>query len=57
MPDNMNPYMDSGMNPNGYMPGYGQPGYVDEGNPYAQPGAWDSSACRSRGIRVRRSKA
>lgn len=41
MPDNMNPYMDSGMNPNGYMPGYGQPGYVDEGNPYAQPGAWD----------------
>lgn len=41
MPENVNPYMDSGMNPNGYMPGYGQPGYVDEGNPYAQPGAWD----------------
>lgn len=39
MPDNMNPYMDSGMNPNGYVPGYGQPGYVDETNPYAA--GWD----------------
>lgn len=41
MPDNMNPYMDSGMNPNGYIPGYGQPGYVDETNPYAV--GWDQA--------------
>lgn len=40
MPDNMNPYMDSGMNPNGYMPPYGQPGYPDPMDPYAQQ-MWD----------------
>lgn len=44
MPDNMNPYMDSGMNPNGYVPGYGQPGYVDETNPYAA--GWDQGPVR-----------
>ena len=40
MPDNLNPYMDSGMNPNGFVPNYGQPGYPDPMDPYAQQ-AWD----------------
>lgn len=40
MPDNVNPYMDSGMSPNGYMPNYGQPGFPDPMDPYAQQ-VWD----------------
>lgn len=40
MPENPNPYMDPNMNPNGYVPNYGQ-GYVDETNPYVQQGTWN----------------
>lgn len=43
MPENPNPYMDPNMNPSGFMPNYGQPGYTDETNPYAQQGGWDQS--------------
>lgn len=42
MPDNVNPYMDSGMNPNGYMPNFGQPGFPDPMDPYAQQ-AWEQA--------------